>query len=287
MTGRNAGLLAREVDHRAIDELDRGRAELDDVLRVLHRAMQRREVHDAERAVRGQRRKLEREAARPRERAFAADQEVRVVDAAVGGVRPLALRVEDVDVVAADAPQDVRHLARDLVALALADRAQRRTRSRARALGAFVAFHRRLRSGPKRASVPSASIASIAATLCTMLPYAIEREPQELLPAMPPRVACADVLTSTGNHTPCGFSQRVERVEHDAGLHGDVCALRVVAEHAVQVLAVVDDERGADRLPALRAAGAARQHRARPARGRPRRPRARRRRCAAPARRPA
>ncbi len=43
------------------------------------------------------------------------------------------------------------------------------------------------------------------ATLCTMLPYSIEREPHELLPAMPPIVACADVLTSTGNHRPCGF----------------------------------------------------------------------------------
>ena len=41
-------------------------------------------------------------------------------------------------------------------------------------------------------------------TLCTMLPYSIEREPQELLPAMPPIVACAEVLTSTGNQRPCG-----------------------------------------------------------------------------------
>ena len=32
------------------------------------------------------------------------------------------------------------------------------------------------------------------------------REPQELLPAMPPSVACAPVETSTGNHKPCGFS---------------------------------------------------------------------------------
>ena len=36
-----------------------------------------------------------------------------------------------------------------------------------------------------------------------MLPYAIEREPHELLPAMPPSVACALVETSTGNHRPC------------------------------------------------------------------------------------
>ena len=39
-----------------------------------------------------------------------------------------------------------------------------------------------------------------------MLPYAIEREPHELLPAMPPSVACALVDTSTGYHRPCGFS---------------------------------------------------------------------------------
>ncbi len=41
-------------------------------------------------------------------------------------------------------------------------------------------------------------------TLCTMLPYSIERDPQELLPAIPPIVACAEVLTSTGNQSPCG-----------------------------------------------------------------------------------
>ncbi len=40
-----------------------------------------------------------------------------------------------------------------------------------------------------------------------MLPYAMEREPHELLPAMPPIVHCADVLTSTGNQTPLGLSQ--------------------------------------------------------------------------------
>src|SRR5581483_9616138 len=44
------------------------------------------------------------------------------------------------------------------------------------------------------------------ATLCTMLPYRIEREPHELLPAMPPSVACALVDTSTGNHRPCARS---------------------------------------------------------------------------------
>lgn len=35
----------------------------------------------------------------------------------------------------------------------------------------------------------------------------MEREPQELLPAMPPSVACALVDTSTGNQSPCGLSR--------------------------------------------------------------------------------
>ncbi|MDT4837535.1 hypothetical protein FQZ97_712710 [compost metagenome] len=34
----------------------------------------------------------------------------------------------------------------------------------------------------------------------------MEREPQELLPAMPPSVACALVDTSTGYQSPCGLS---------------------------------------------------------------------------------
>jgi hypothetical protein len=55
--------------------------------------------------------------------------------------------------------------------------------------------------------------------------------------------------------------RRVELVEDDAGLDG--CRHRVAIEidQSSQVLAVVDDERRADRLAALRAAGAARKNR--------------------------
>ncbi len=94
-----------------------------------------------------------------------------------------------------------------------------------------------------------------------MLPYAIERDPHELLPVIPPSVHCADVLTSTGNHRPCGFSHAVERVEDDARLDGHGARVAVEGDDAVEVFAVVDDECGADRLPALGAAGAARQER--------------------------
>jgi hypothetical protein len=53
----------------------------------------------------------------------------------------------------------------------------------------------------------------------------MEREPQELLPAMPPRVACADVLTSTGNHTPCGRSQALSASSTMPGSTVTSCAL--------------------------------------------------------------
>ena len=77
------GIGAREVDHRAIDQLDcRGRKR-DDRLGALHRAIERGEIDDAERAMLRQRRKIQRQRTRPRERAFAADQQVREVDAPV------------------------------------------------------------------------------------------------------------------------------------------------------------------------------------------------------------
>ena len=44
-----------------------------------------------------------------------------------------------------------------------------------------------------------------------MFPYAIEREPQELLPAIPPMVACAAVDTSTGNHRLDAFNLALSR----------------------------------------------------------------------------
>ncbi len=45
---RESGVGEREVDHRPVDQLDRRRAERDDVLRRLHRLAEGREVDDAE-----------------------------------------------------------------------------------------------------------------------------------------------------------------------------------------------------------------------------------------------
>jgi hypothetical protein len=79
--------------------------------------------------------------------------------------------------------------------------------ARARTKSAIAAARpEALATGPNSTSPPSAMRASMPSTLWTMLPYSIEREPHELLPAMPPIVACALVETSTGNQRPVRFS---------------------------------------------------------------------------------
>ena len=64
------------VDHRAVDELDRGRLQLDDVLGAVHRPVEALEVDHAQRLVARQRRQTEGQALRDGQRALAADQQV-------------------------------------------------------------------------------------------------------------------------------------------------------------------------------------------------------------------
>ncbi len=68
---------------------------------------------------------------------------------------------------------------------------------------------------------------------------------------MPPRVACAEVLTSTGNQTPCGRSHAFSVSSTMPGSHRHGHRFAIERDHPGQMLAVVDDERGADSLSAL------------------------------------
>ena len=52
-------ILTREVDHRAIDQFNRDRPQLDDVLCTGHRRLEIREIHHAQHARPGERRKLQ------------------------------------------------------------------------------------------------------------------------------------------------------------------------------------------------------------------------------------
>ena len=90
------GDVARELDQRAVDHLDRHRPQLDDVLRRLHGLAEGGEVADAERLVLGQRRELQLDAARDGERALRAAQQG-------GEVDRLGAGHQRIDQIAADA----------------------------------------------------------------------------------------------------------------------------------------------------------------------------------------
>ncbi len=108
------GVVAGQLDHRAIDQLDRRGAQLDDVLGRLHRLVEAREMADAEDPVRGDRLEVELDLGEEGERAFRADQEMGHV---------VALIRDHVDVVAADPALHFREAALDLVLLAAVQRA--------------------------------------------------------------------------------------------------------------------------------------------------------------------
>ena len=101
--------MQRQLDHGAVHQLDCGQAatEFDDVLRGIHGRVKGREIHHAQHLGAGQFAELQSQVFGQRQRAFAAHQQVRQIDRAVGGVGTLVLVVKDVEVVAADPSQDL------------------------------------------------------------------------------------------------------------------------------------------------------------------------------------
>ena len=78
---------------------------------------------------------------------------------------------------------------------------------------------------------------------------------------MPPIVARLAVDGSTGKNSLCGRSDAVEAVEHDPGLDPDAPRRDIDRDDPVHVPAAIEDEGAGHRLPALRGARPARQHR--------------------------
>jgi hypothetical protein len=201
-------------------------------------------VAHAERARRRDARELEVQPLGIGERALRADQQVRRV-----GVR----RAEVVEVVPGHLAQQLRKARFDLVLLARVQGLQlfdesgiagvgrdlaHGSKPPALALrgdrldGEHVVHHVAVGDGARAAGI----VARHAAERGLRAGGHVDREPQALRP-----------------------QARIERVEHHAGLHDRPVALHL--QHLVEVLGVVDDQRLADRLAALRAAGAARQDR--------------------------
>ena len=238
--------LARQADHGAIDQLDRRGAELDDVLRELHRGVELREVAHAERALLGQACKLQMQRA-PNKRAC---PRIRPADArrwraaGRGGRgctrRPCAalwgsaLRFPAFSRSykpfnrAMNSPYEPERL------LVHRPEAPALAAGRQRIDGEHVVHHVPVGDRARAARV----VARHAADRRLRAGRDIDGKPQAVLAQL-----------------------RIQRIEHHAGLHDRLGWRKVDLQHAVEILGVVDDERFAHRLAALRAAGAARQDR--------------------------
>ena len=132
--------LAREAQHGAVDQLDRDRPELDDVLRGIHRRQEAAEMAGADGAPAEQRRKLELDPGGECERALGADQDMREVEIVAAGH-------QRVEIVAADPALHLREMRFDRVGLARGDAPAGRARA---ARAATAAAGRRGRARPDR-----------------------------------------------------------------------------------------------------------------------------------------
>ena len=211
-------IAAREVDHRPVDQLHRRRPELDDDARAFHRAMERRKVDDAERAMPRQRRELQ--ASISRVHASVPSLPTRrcaKLTLPSLGVGSLAQRMEDVDVVAADPAQ---HLSAPWPRF----RRARGDRSRAdpRAARAPAAAHPPSRaSGPKRAVVPSARSASIASDVVHHVAVGDRARSARVVAGHAAQRRLRRRADVDRKPQAVRLQPRIERVEDDAGLDGD------------------------------------------------------------------
>jgi hypothetical protein len=112
--GFQQGDLAAKFDHRAIDQLDRRRAELDQVLCCVHGRVEGREVADTQHRLARARRQLQADGLRIGKRPLRADQEM-------GQVVGLPTRDQCIDVVTADAAQKVGKAGADFLGLRRAE----------------------------------------------------------------------------------------------------------------------------------------------------------------------
>ena len=203
----------------------------------------------ADGAAAEQRRQLQFDAGGKAERAFRADQHMREIDVVLS-------RHQRIEIVAADAALHLGEARGDLVGLARADRQQ--------VLGQRPQRRRHVVGGCRRsAEMRQRAVGQHRLDRENVIAHgavAQRRPPQELLPAMPPMVAREDGGDVDRKPQPVRLELAVELVEHDARLDRAACALDVEIEDAGQVFGAVDHQRGADGLPGLRGAAAARQH---------------------------
>src|SRR5690606_24633022 len=198
---------------------------------------------------------LERHLPRIGKRAFAADQHVRQIDLAISRVWPGALRMKYIQVVAAYPAHDGGYSALDFTALAFGYLMQAR-----------------------HDSLHTCGRALHSACLAKACRGAVQQHRINADHVMD-HIAVGDRARATGvvaRHTAQGalrsrtdidwkpdamwFEPGIQVIQHDAGFDRDGHAFQVELDDAIQVFAVVDDQRGAYCLAALRCAAASCQN---------------------------
>ena len=241
--------VAAERDHGAVDQFDRDRPQLYQMLGRIHRLVKAAEMADAEHLVADHRPQLQFDLGGEGQRAFGADQQMRHV------VRRVA-RHQRIEIVAADAALHFWKSFGDLGRLALAEiehvAKQRKPALRGihpRQIARHLAEMQERAVGQRRIHrqrvVAHGAVAQRTAAAGIVAGHAadggargggdVDRKPQPVL-----------------------FELPVEVVEHDAGLDHAGAVCDVERDDAVQVLGEIDDDALIDRLAALRGAAAAR-----------------------------
>ena len=243
--------LAREAQHGAVDQLDRDRPELDDVLRGIHRRHEAAEMAGADRAPAEQRRKLELDLGGERERALGADQDMREVEIVAAGH-------QRVEIVAADPALHLRETRFDRVGLARGD-------------GEQVARERNERRLPRQ--VGEVARGRTEMRMRAVRQHRVDRVHVLAGVAVAQRARAAGIVADHAadggargggdvdrKPQPVRAQPAIELVEHDAGFDRAAPAGHVERQHMVEMARAVDDQRGIHGLAGLRGAAAARQH---------------------------
>ncbi len=205
--------------------------------------------------MRRQRRELQRQLPAECQRALRADQQVREVGDAVIGVGARILTIENVDVVAGDAPQHLRHARDNLVAFAQRD--------------ALYALYNLLQAHPLRrlAQRPEARLAAVGEDRFDRLDVVhhvavLDRaRAARIVAGHPADRALRGRRDIHRKPQPMRLEPGVQMIQHNARFDRHGARFGIERDDIVQPLTGVDHQRLANRLPALARAGAAREQR--------------------------
>ena len=241
--------VAAEREHGAVDQLDRDRLELDQMLGRVHRLVKTAEMADAERLVADHGPQLQLDLGGEGEGALGADQKMRHVVARIA-------RHQRIEIVAADpalhfwkargdlpglAGAEIEHVAeqgaRAVVRIEIGEIARHLAEAAQRAVGERGLHRQRVvaHGAVAQATAAAGIVAGHAADGGARGRGDVDRKPEAVL-----------------------LELAVEVVEHDAGLDHAGAAFDVERQDPVQVLREIDHEAVIDGLAALRGAAAAR-----------------------------